>query len=424
MKIAVIGAGVSGLVAARSLTQHGHEVSVFEANDCWGGHAQSLSLESEGVSQPIETGFLVFNEAACPRLTNLLAELYVPTREVRMAYEIRDGDSKLVIRGESLRELLGVNKNLTVPSFYRLVPDWIRFTRAARRQVRSLTKPSTTTLAEFLKANAFSKAFVEQFVYPLAGAVFPMERNALPEMPLANLLGFIHNHGLLKLTRGTSCRTLVGGSSEYLLRLTDSYRDRIHLNCPVASVARHPDYVLLKFRDRPRERFEQVVLAVHADIALRLLADPMRHEREVLESFEYADQNVYIHADDALQRPNSAAATWRFNTSSHAVGESTLSYRIDEVQDVDTPTPLVLTMANGQQLPPDNLLRTIRFRRPVFSTKAIVAQRRFRQLNSWRRTCFCGAYWGHGFHEDAVRTAEAVAERITQFNEHAMAISR
>jgi predicted NAD/FAD-binding protein len=414
MKIAVIGAGVSGLVAAHRLTTQGHDVSVFEAGDRWGGHAQSVSLESEGVRGPIEVGFLVFNQDACPRLSGLLTELHTPTREIGVGYEIHHAESKMVLRGGSLRELLSVPVNLTVPSFYRVVPDWIRFTRKARRLLQPQCQPTSMTLGEFVNDGGYSDAFVEQFVYPLAGAVYPLNRDALEETPLACLLGFVHNHGLLSLRRDPSCRTLIGGSQGYLERLTDQIRDRIHLNCPIAAIARHEDYVQLKFPNHPRERFEQVVLAVHADIALRLLADPTRHERQALESFRYVPQNVYIHREDGPQEPSNASAVWKFQPSRSAQGGVALSYRISQVQGSHAPENLLLTMLGADQPPPREVMRTIRFRRPVFSTESLYAQRQFASVNGRRRTYFCGSYWGHGFHEDAVRSAEEVALRLAQ----------
>lgn len=412
MKIAVVGGGASGLVAARRLTMQGHDVTVFEASDRCGGHAHSVSLESEAVRDPIEVGFLVFNQAACPRLTDLLAELQTLTREIPVAYEVCNPQSGMVLRGSSLRELLSVPRNLTVPSFYGVVPDWIRFTRQARRRLRTQQESDTTSLGEFLSRGSYSRAFAEQFVYPLAEAVNPQRREKLADIPLASLLGFIYNHGLLKLNRDLSCQTLAEGSREYVDRLTGQFREHIQLNCPVAAVARHDDYVLLKFPNRSRERFEQVVLAVHADVALRLLADPTRPERHVLESFDYASQNVYIHWQDNQSRSSDAPAVWSFQPSARGPGGVAWSYRISQVQAIDAPESLMLTMIGGDQPPPEKVIQTIRFRRPVFSAKSLLAQRQFGRINGQRRTFFCGSYWGHGFHEDAVRSAEQVAQRL------------
>ncbi len=414
MKIAVVGAGGSGLVAAHRLTAQGHDVSVFESSDRWGGHAHSISLESEGVRGPVETGFLVFNEGACPHLTALLAELDSPTREIRMAYEIRNPGSKMVLRGRSLRELISVPSNLSVPSFYRVVPDWIRFTRQARKILQGQRALRFPTLREFLDDGAYSDDFIRQFIYPLAGAVYPLPREALAEMPPASLLGFIHNHGLLSLTRGLGCRMLTDGSRGYLDRLTEPFRERIHLDCPVSAIARHDDYVVVKFPHRSRERFEQVVLAVHADVALRLLADPTRHERQVLESFDYATQNVYLHLEDPRQRPSRAPATWSFQPSSTGSGGVRLSFRVSHVQGVDAPEALTFSMLGADQPPPPRLVRTICFRRPVFSAESVLAQRRLDSISGPRRTFFCGSYWGNGFHEDAVRSAEDAVKRLMQ----------
>ena len=424
MRIAVVGAGVSGLVAARRLTTQGHDVSVFEASSRWGGHVESVSLESDGVPGAIEVGFLVFNEEACPHLTDLLAELHIPTREIRVEYEIRNAQSGTVLRGRSLRELLTVPSNLAKPSFYRVAPDWIRFTRHARRLMRPQHEQPSATLGEFLNEGGYSQAFVEQFIYPLAGAVFPGRDQTLAETPLASLLGFIHNHGLLREKCSPSCRMLAEGSQGYLQRLGDPFRERIQLNCPVTAIARDDDYVLLKFHERSRERFDQVVLAVHADVALRLLADPTRLERRVLESFAYARQDVYIHGDDSQQGLPHPSAVWKFQPCTNGQGGVALSYCISQVQGVDAPQSLLLTMLGGGLPPPHQVVRTIGFRRTIFSAKSLLAQRQFAQINGRRRTYFCGAYWGHGFQEDAVRSAEVVAERLSRYAEKPLTVGR
>lgn len=416
MKIAVVGAGASGLVATRKLIHQGHDVSVFEAGRRFGGHAHSVSL-SECAPTPIEAGFVIFNDAACPHLAALLGELHVSTRPIRVEYEIANPHSKTVLRGKSLRELLSVPMNLTVPSFYRVVPDWIRFLQHARQLVQCQSAPMSETLGEFLRGRSYSRAFAEQFVYPLAGAVYPGHREVLESTPLAALLCFIDNHGLLNKTQSPSCRTLVGGSRAYLDCLCDSFRDRIQLNCPVSSIARNDDYALLKFANRPRERFDQVVLAVHADVALRLLADPTRLERQTLGAFDYAPQNVYIHTDDGPEGDSDAGAVWRFQPATTGCGAAELSYRISEVQRIDVPQHLMITMSGAEQPPPQRVLKAIQFRRPMFSPRSVRAQRRLARLNGQRRTYFCGAYWGFGFHEDAVRSAEQAADQLALHTE-------
>ncbi|MDP6445059.1 MAG: FAD-dependent oxidoreductase [Pirellulaceae bacterium] len=426
MKIAVVGAGISGLVAARRLTEQGHDVSVFEASDRFGGHVQSVSLQSANIREPVEAGFLVFNETACPRLTGLLQELRTSTRKIEVAFEISNPQTGVKVRGASLRELLAVPMNLAVPSFYRLVPDWVRFTRQTRRQLQRPINSRSDSLGEFLSAGRYSRSFADQFVYPLAAAIFPVRRADAQRIPLANLVSFLHNHGLLKLDSPVSCRTLAGGSTTYLNDLTEPFRDRVHLNCPVTAIARSDQFVLLKFADRPKERFEQVVIAVHADVALRILADHTRQERELLETFEFAPQDVYIHWEHERDTRPPASLCWRYRQSEDGAGVA-VSYRIATVtgpsnelspepskrqlQNGDAPRQLMLTTMSADHRPPDQVIRTLRFRRPVFNADSQSAQRRVNQISGQRRTYYCGAYWGNGFHEDAVGTAEnAVAQ--------------
>lgn len=416
MKIAVVGAGVSGLVAARRLTQQGHEVHVFEVEDRLGGHARSVPLDSPGNGPgggpKVEVGFLVFSEAACPCLTSLLAEIQAPTRPLRVAYEIRHADSKIVLRGGSLRDSLTVPSNLTAPSFYRLIPDWLRFARMAQRFLQPGSERPSLTLGEFLKDGRYCDAFAEQFVYPLAGAAYPCPREQLSGVPLASLIGFIHNHELLQPSQFPGRRTLERGTRDYLDHLTDSFRERIRLSCPVSAIARNQDYVLLKFPHRPRERFDQAVVALHSNTALRVLSDPTGDERRVLESFRYAPQNVYLHREEACDESAHASALWKFRTAASGQGGAAFSYRVSPVQETAAPTDLMLTVSDPQQPPPDQVLQTFRFQRPVFTAKSLFAQRQFALINGRRRTYFCGAYWGNGFHEDAVRSAQEVARLL------------
>jgi len=310
VRIAVIGAGVSGLVTAYLLADE-HEVTVFEANDYIGGHTHTVDTEAGGRTFAVDTGFIVFNERTYPNFVRLLKRLGVAWQPSNMSFGVRCEKTGLEYSPSSLNSFFAQRRNLLKPSFYRLIADVFRFRRESQAVLAG--DDWATTLTEFLAARGYSRRFVEQFLVPMGAAIWSAAPEDFGAMPVRFFAQFFHNHGFLNVRDQPQWLTLRGGSRSYIAPLTAAYSDRIRLSCPVESVRRRTDCVEVTPCGGAPERFDQVVIATHSDQALRLLADPSPAEREILGAIPYQENDTVLHTDASLlPRCRRAWASWNY----------------------------------------------------------------------------------------------------------------
>lgn len=405
MKVAVIGAGISGNVAAAGL-HPAHEVTVFEAASHVGGHTHTHDLDIAGRPVTVDTGFIVYNERTYPRFTALLARLGVATQESSMSFSVRDEGSGLEYNGTSLNTLFAQRRNLLRPSFLGMVRDILRFHREALSLLddRGAERP----LGEFLSAGRYGEAFRELYVVPMGAAIWSTDPARMLDFPARFFVRFLHNHGMLTVNDRPVWRTIAGGSARYVERLTAPFADRIRLATPVESVRRLPGGVLVKPRGQEAQHFDAVFLACHSDEALRLLADPDAAEREVLGAIPYRRNEAVLHTDGRmLPRSRLAQAAWNYHRLEDATRPVALTYCMNTLQRLALPVPLLVTLNRTEAIDPDRVLRRMTYAHPVFTSASVAAQARHREINGTRRTYYCGAWWRNGFHEDGVASAEA-----------------
>ncbi len=405
MKVAVIGAGIAGNVAAAGL-HPAHEITVFEAASHAGGHTHTHDVEIAGRRIAVDTGFIVYNERTYPRFTALLARLGVATRESSMSFSVRDEGSGLEYNGTSLNSLFAQRRNLLRPSFLGMGRDILRF----HREAPSLLDDGNAErpLGEFLAAGRYGRAFRELYVVPMGAAIWATDPARMLDFPARFFVRFLHNHGMLTVNDRPVWRTIAGGSARYVERLTAPFRDRIRLTTPVDSVRRLPGGVLVKPRGQEAQHFDAVFLACHSDEALRLLADPDPAEREVLGSIPYRRNEAVLHTDGRmLPRSALAHAAWNYHRLEDATRPVALTYCMNTLQRLALPVPLLVTLNRTDAIDPDRVLRRMTYAHPVFTSTSVAAQSRHREINGKRRTYYCGAWWRNGFHEDGVASAEA-----------------
>ncbi len=405
MKIAVIGAGIAGNVAAARL-HTAHEVTVFEAAARIGGHSHTHEIEVAGRCIAVDTGFIVYNERTYPRFTALLARLGVATQESSMSFSVRDEASGLEYNGTSLNTLFAQRRNLVRPAFLGMVRDILRFHRDAP-QLLDAQGPEET-LGDFLAAGHYGRAFRELYVIPMGAAIWSTDPVRMLDFPARFFVRFLHNHGMLTVDDRPVWRTVVGGSARYVERLTAPFADRIRLATPVESVRRLPGGVLVKPRGHEAQRFDAVFIACHSDEALALLADPDAAEREVLGAIPYRRNEAVLHTDARLlPRIPLARAAWNYHRLADPAGPVALTYCMNTLQRLESPVPLLVTLNRSDAIDPDRVLRRMHYSHPVFTAASVAAQARHREVNGARRTYYCGAWWRNGFHEDGVVSAEA-----------------
>ncbi len=411
MKTAVIGSGISGLMAAYVLSRR-HEVDVFEKDRRPGGHAHTVDAPGPAGKQAVDTGFIVYNESNYPHFTRLLRELKVETIPSDMSFGVYHPADAFAYSSRGLAGLLATPRNAVSPRFYRMVADIIRFNRLARGALEDASY-AKVTLREFLRMHAFSEAFERFYITPMSSAIWSAPPGKTLDFPALTFFRFFKNHGLLSLSPDIPWRTVKGGSRTYVNEMSKPFAHRIHLNAPVRQVRRTAEGVILSFDDGPDRVYDRVVIAAHADQALRMLADPSDEERRLLAHFPYQSNRVVLHNDASIMpRRRAAWASWNVQTS--AAGDPTtplaMSYHMNRLQSIGGPAPYLVTLnpdeawleqlrasTNGRRLYFDT-----EYEHPAFGTDSFRVQPELVSLNGQRNTCYCGAWFGYGFHEDGL----------------------
>ncbi len=430
MRIAVIGSGISGLGAAWLLRDL-HEVHVFESRDRLGGHTHTVHVDVDDAGRPsdrptrtlpVDTGFIVYNEPTYPNLIRMFAELGVETQASDMSFAVRI-EEMVDARGRtrdyeyagSGKGLIAQRENLTDVGHYRLVRDIVRFFRLGNKMVDDPAIQGMT-LGGFLIENKLSDEFADRYLRPMTAAIWSTGTGPVDEFPIATLLTFFRNHGLLGVTTHHPWRTVTGGTSSYIPLLTAHLpADRIHLGRGAQTVTRHGDGITLVDTLGDTHEFDAIIISAHADAALGMLADASPREKELLGVWEYANNDTWLHTDvNLLPRRMDARASWNYMFSK--VGESSdsvsLSYWMNKLQDLDTDIDYVVTLNPTREPAPETVIRRMNYRHPVFTPASVATQDHLDELNGTNNTYFCGAYQRYGFHEDGFWSAVRVARHL------------
>jgi uncharacterized protein len=408
MRIAIIGAGVSGLVCAHMLHRE-HDLVVFEASDRAGGHANTVQVETDTGAYDLDTGFVVFNDRNYPGFEGLLGELGVATQRSQMSFGVSDG-ANFEYNGASLNGLLATRGNLFAPAFHRMIADLIRFNRDARMLLRGEEDPP---LGDWLSQRRYSRMFVERLIVPQASAVWSADPARMWSFPARFMVEFFENHGMLGFRNRPRWQTITGGSCRYVQALVRPWRERLRLSTPVTEVARHPSHVMVSSRGCEPERFDAVVIATHSDQALALLADPGKRERELLGAIPYQQNEVVLHTDRSLlPRRRRAWASWNFHLGDSA-GRCTVTYHMNRLQSLRADREFCVTLNRTGAIDPEQILCKTQYAHPLYTPAGVAAQTRHHEISGSNRTHYCGAYWGWGFHEDGLRSARRVVRELT-----------
>jgi len=410
MRIAIIGTGISGMVTAYLLSDS-HDITVFEKNDYIGGHTHTIDVEVRGKTYAVDTGFIVFNEVTYPNFLKLLLRLGVPWKPSRMSFSLRCEQTGLEYSSSSLDTLFAQRRNMLRPRFYRMVLDIFRFRRDALKLIEA--RNDQVTLGDYLEKEKYSPLFVEKFILPMGAAIWSSDPLRFRQFPARYFAEFFNNHGFLKVLHQPQWMVIQGGSKRYVEKLTKPFADRIRLQCPVESIARQDGYVEVRSRGGVAERFDAVVLAVHSDEALALLSDPSDAEKEVLAAIPYQENVTVLHTDIALlPRHRKCWASWNYHVPAESLGRVALTYDMNILQGLDAPVEFCVTLNRPADIDPGRVLRKLLYAHPVYTPASVVAQGRREEINGVRRTYYCGAYWGYGFHEDGVKSALAVCKHF------------
>lgn len=412
MKIAIVGTGISGMVAAY-LLHRDHEITVFEAADYIGGHTNTIDVGVAGQTYSVDTGFIVFNDWTYPNFMKLLGRLGVETQASDMSFSVKCERTGLEYNGTSLNTLFAQRQNLFRPSFYRMIRDILRFNREAV-SLLDQHEPGPS-LGKYLESHRYSKEFVDQYIVPMGAAIWSASHDNMWEFPTRYLVQFFKNHGMLSVDNRPQWRVITGGSRSYADKLVAPFRPRIILNSPVESISRSPGFVEIRASLQRREdralRFDHVIIATHSDQALAMLADPSPKEKEILGAIHYQENEVVLHTDPSmLPHRRLAWAAWNYHLLPIQPNRAVVTYHMNRLQRLAAPVELCVTLNHTNAIEPARILRRFTYHHPIYSSDAVAAQRRHGEINGINRTSYCGAYWGFGFHEDGVKSALAVCK--------------
>jgi predicted NAD/FAD-binding protein len=407
MKIAIIGAGISGLGAAYLLSSK-HTVDVYEKESRLGGHARTTVVQEEDKSFGVDTGFLVFNHPTYPLLTKLFEKLGVKIENSNMSFGFWDTISNIAYNAQTLGGLFFQKKNLFSLSHYRMIYDIVRFNTNANHDVDTNSDALNQTLAEYLQS--YSEVFKERYLVPMGAAIWSTPSEEMNSFPARTFLQFFKNHGLLGVSTQHQWLTVSGGSKNYVEKIIPHISGTTFLNSDVVSVNRTPNGVELIHNDDRISHYDAVIMALHAPDALAMLNDPTADEKTVLGAFGYKANNAVLHNDqNALYPDKKIYAAWNYKNGGSA-NAVTLSYWLNRLQNLNTKKDYFVSLNETDTL--SNVIENISYEHPQFDTQAINAQKRHSEISGVNHTYYAGAYWRYGFHEDGLWSANRIAQEL------------
>lgn len=414
MKIAVIGSGIAGLSAAWLLSKS-HDVDVYEKDDRLGGHANTHSVKIAGEDVAVDTGFIVYNEKTYPNLTALFNHLDIQTDPTEMSFAVSLDQGSREYSGSGLKGLFAQKSNLFRPSFLRMISQTLRFYKEAPQDAED-PKLQSISLGSYLTQNNYSATFINEHLLPMGAAIWSMPPQQLLQFPFSAFIGFCNNHGLLQVRDRPQWRTVSGGSRNYVQKLASEISGKVILNAGISDIQRKPGSIKVYSRNGHATSYDHVVFACHSDQALALLnaeGNASRAERQILGSIRYQRNIAIMHRDISLMpKRKTTWSAWNFIGNQMGNNALCVTYWMNALQRLNTSEDVFVTLNPSHQPAEGSVLRTFQYSHPVFDQTALSAQRQIWQIQGERRTWFCGAYLGYGFHEDGLQSGLAVAEAL------------
>jgi predicted NAD/FAD-binding protein len=412
LSIAIIGTGIAGMSAAWLLNKR-HRITVYEKEPRLGGHSNTVEVPGPNGPIAVDTGFIVYNERNYPNLTALFEHLDVPTRNSDMSFSASLDGGGLEYSGTDLNGLLGQRINIVRPRFWAMMTDLMRFYREAPKFLAD-PQAESLSIGDYLTQEKYGARFVEDHLLPMGAAIWSTTTEDMKAYPAKSFIRFFESHGLLSVKDRPQWRTVHGGSREYVRRLTESYRHLIRFG-GVKAVRRQGHRVLVEDHEGRSEAYDHVVLATHADEAYRLLRDPDPFEKGLLGSWKYTENRAILHRDPELMpKRRRVWSSWNFIGDRELDNSRSLcvTYWMNQLQSLDPSNPLFVTLNPARDPAPEKVISSFLYTHPFFDRAALESQHNLWSLQGHRHTWYCGSYFGHGFHEDALQSGLAVAEQL------------
>ncbi len=414
LNIAVIGSGISGICSAY-LLQTRHRVTLFEKNNYFGGHTHTVVVpDGPDENTPVDTGFIVLNERTYPNFINFLSLLGVEKCRTDMSFSYYCKKTGLYYASQNLNSIFAQRSNLFKPKFLRFVYDMVCFIKELRNEYLS-DSLMDITLSDYAKQKGLHREVIDQFIIPMAAAIWSGSDFQMGQFPIRTFAQFYENHGLLGVTGHPPWYFVKGGSHTYVNAFLKSFNGRAVKNCPVIRISRKTDGITLHFKNGDPKEFDAVVIASHADQALKLLESPNAMEKKLLGAWSYSENKTFLHTDINVMPPSRRAwASWNYTRHAQSDTDSpvTVSYDMTHLQRLKANQRYFVTLNPQKPIPEHHVIKKIHYTHPQYSYEAFQSQEQLPTLNGEQNTFFCGAYFGFGFHEDGVKSALDVGKKF------------
>lgn len=411
MKIAIVGSGISGLSSA-FLLGHEYEVTLFEKNNYLGGHSNTAQISYENSKIKVDTGFIVFNFRTYPNLKAFFELLKVGIQKSNMSFGIKDLDKGFEYSGDNLSGLFAQKKNFFNWKFLKMLKDIAKFNKKSIQLIESGQDLSNKSLGEFIGELKLGEYFKNYYLFPMAGAIWSCPLELIKDYPAKTFLRFFYNHGLLTITNQPQWYTVKGGSKEYVKKIIANFKGEVKLNCDIVKSEKSGEKIILSDKNGKNYEFDHVIFASHSDQTYKLIADKTKDEEEILSKIKYSKNVAVLHKDqNQMPAKKKAWASWIYLCSKKS-NKVSLSYWMNNLQNIDAKKPLFVTLNPIEEVNKDDIFGTYDYEHPIFDEGAIKAQERLGEIQGKRNIWFCGAWTKYGFHEDGLNSAIEVAKNF------------
>ena len=414
-RVAIVGSGISGLVCAYFLNKD-HDIKLYEKNDYIGGHSNTVDVNYEGKKIAVDTGFIVFNHQTYPNLKAFFELLNVDYEPSNMSFAVKIGDSKIEYAGTNLNAVFAQRKNILNPRFIKMLLDILRFNKLAQNLLNQEFNPDYSMM-NFLQDLKVGKYFRDYYLLPMASAIWSTPLDKIHDYPASSFVRFFKNHGLLTVSDQPQWLTVSKGSRQYVKKVCADFNDKISLNDEAKNIYQNSDKKWVIESHKSTEIFDKIVIASHADQALKILKNPTKQQQEILSSFSYQKNLAVLHKDSAVMpKAKKAWASWVYShnssTKNLAKNNLSVSYWMNNLQNIDHSYPLFVTLNPNIEIDAKNIFAKFEYEHPIFDAKAVKAQARIDEIQGQDDIYFCGAYQSFGFHEDGISSALRVLNKM------------
>ena len=413
MKVAVIGSGISGLSAAHFLSKK-YTVDLFEKNNHFGGHSLTVDIKENNSDQLIslDLGFIVFNEATYPNLIKFFNDLKVSYEKSNMSFAVSVKNSGIEYSGSGLNGIFANKLNIFNFNFLKMIKEIIIFYKKSEKE--NIINYKNQTLGEFLKLKSFSNYFINYHIIPMVAAIWSMPQNLAQKMPMELFLNFFKNHGLFKIKNRPQWYTVTGRSKVYVKKVLQTISGEYFKNYEIKEVLRNKNNVRLYYGSSNEYfDYDKIVFATHADEALQLIKNPTEKEKNILINFKNKENIAYLHSDEKLM-PNrkNVWSSWNSILDKKDVNKSCVTYWLNKLQNIKTNNNYFLTLNPIIPIENKKIIKKVKFLHPFYDLETFKSQKHLVELQGTNNTWFCGSYFGYGFHEDGLKSALNIIDKI------------